>query len=180
MRALHKLAPFHHSKNSVADALLIEIFRRTWLSGDRSQGDRYVFVTHNTKDFSSPKDGRAPHPDMADCFDTTFAVYSTSLEAALTENDPDAAAEIAENDFPEESRSGREILAAEQRFFDLIWYERKLARGYSVTTDTRQHIETTYAENELGPYTDFEWGMLNGKLSALRWVMGDEWDFLDT
>jgi len=26
----------------------------------------------------------------------------------------------------------------------------------------------------------FEWGMINGKLSALRWVMGDEWDMLDT
>jgi len=31
-----------------------------------------------------------------------------------------------------------------------------------------------------GPYSDFEWGMINGKLSALRWMLGDEWDMLDT
>jgi hypothetical protein len=32
----------------------------------------------------------------------------------------------------------------------------------------------------LGPWSDFDWGMLNCKLSAVRWVLGEEWDFLDT
>ena len=40
--------------------------------------------------------------------------------------------------------------------------------------------KSTYGAENLGPYDKFEWGMLNGKRSALRWVLGGEWDFLDT
>ncbi len=42
-----------------------------------------------------------------------------------------------------------------------------------------EKVEDKYGD-DLGPWTDFEWGMINGKLSALRWVLGDEWDMLDT
>lgn len=35
-------------------------------------------------------------------------------------------------------------------------------------------------KKNVGPWTDFEWGMLNGKLSALRWSLGEDWDMLDT
>lgn len=40
--------------------------------------------------------------------------------------------------------------------------------------------EEEFGADELGPWTDFEWGMLSGKLSAIRWVLGDDWDMLDT
>jgi len=41
-------------------------------------------------------------------------------------------------------------------------------------------VEKDIGIENLGPFDDFEWGMINGKLSALRWVLGDEWDMLDT
>ena len=43
-----------------------------------------------------------------------------------------------------------------------------------------KRTEEELGPDNIGPWDDFEWGMLNGKLSALRWVMGDEWDMLDT
>ena len=37
-----------------------------------------------------------------------------------------------------------------------------------------------YGRN-IGKYMDdWEWGFVNGKLSALRWVLGEDWDMLDT
>ena len=81
-------------------------------------------------------------------------------------------------------------------FFDRIWHHRSLQHEYrlrdaddeqelkrlrAIAGPGRTRVEGTYTEpGELGPYTDFELGMLNGKLSALRWVLGSEWDFLDT
>jgi hypothetical protein len=41
-------------------------------------------------------------------------------------------------------------------------------------------VEDRYGPNNVGPWNDWDWGFINGKLSALRWLLGSEWDFLDT
>jgi len=46
--------------------------------------------------------------------------------------------------------------------------------------EAARETEEEVGLDNLGPWSDFEWGMVNGKLSALRWVMGDDWDMLDT
>jgi hypothetical protein len=44
----------------------------------------------------------------------------------------------------------------------------------------RRRVAANWLAAQLGPYTDFELCMLNGKLSMLRCVLGSEWDFLDS
>lgn len=91
-------------------------------------------------------------------------------------------------------RSQNEILAAEQEFFDKVWYSRHSMLAHLVESGRKKvdpgiwqgalraasEVRKRYGEDELGPYDDFEWGILSGKLSALRWVLGDHWDMLDT
>lgn len=179
-RGLSKQAPFHQGRNSVADAVLIETYRHVSAGELPDPADRYGFVTHNTKDFSDPQDRRRPHPDLLECFAGPHSGYFTRLEDALVLHVPEASELLDELDFEVDPRSGGEILAAEQRLFDLIWYQRSVSSMHPAGEPARHRIEATYPVEELGPHSDFEWGMLNGKLSALRWVLGDEWDFLDT
>jgi hypothetical protein len=88
-------------------------------------------------------------------------------------------------------RSVKTILKAEEEFFTKVWYGRKKTAGQYRAERTPEDIiqgmskakkaaEKKYGKANLGPWNDFEWGMLSGKLSALRWVLGDDWDMLDT
>jgi hypothetical protein len=81
-------------------------------------------------------------------------------------------------------RTRNAIDEAAGEFFDQVWYDRHQSRQQTRKTQVGEEaarcIEDTYGKAKLGPYDDFEWGMINGKLSALRWVLGFEWDMLDT
>lgn len=51
---------------------------------------------------------------------------------------------------------------------------------YKAAKAAALRVEKRRGKENLGPWTDFEWGMISGKLSAIRWMLGDEWDMLDS
>ncbi|MDP2807198.1 MAG: hypothetical protein Q8O74_03550, partial [bacterium] len=91
-------------------------------------------------------------------------------------------------------RTEEEIISAMNEFTDRLWYDRhqllrqrvkkKLTRVdptiWKGALKAAKAVEKKYGVENLGSQSDFDWGMLNGKLSALRWVFGDDWDMLDT
>ena len=206
-RAIKNKAPFHRQRNSMNDALLIEIY------GDqqRGRGGHYVFVTHNIKDFSHMGENeQKPHPDIAKFF-SSKGHHFTKLGDALNKFRPDEFSDVMiEQTWFEPPRRYVEISENIEKLREQVSYNRhqvwneKLKNGEARLIDDREErgkdpfglrirrgvwegaersarrVEQKYGLEELGPWDDFEWGMINGKLSALRWVLGDEWDMLDT
>jgi hypothetical protein len=210
-RAIANRAPYHRSKNSAGDAIIIEIYA-DHVAADQQPDMRLAFVTHNVRDFSEPAgDHRKPHPDLLPLFDGTVSTYSISLIDVIKEVGQDL---LADHDLEFngmfQPRRLSEIMEAEHLLFRQVWYNRhwnlrsEIERGehhvvpeekysrnpyrHDLTLDTvweralaaAKRTEDEVGIENLGPWDDFEWGMLNGKLSALRWIMGDEWDMLDT
>ena len=200
-RGLDKRAPFTADKNSVADAVLIEVYAS---QVSRASGsDVHAFITSNYRDFSVPNgDRRQPHPDLAGLFDGARSRYAYQIEGlheVLIEQFGDEYLEEQEEvDFligEEEPRTLAEIIEVEQEFFDRVWYVRSIAyddKGElpgDIRTGlmaNRERVEARYGRDGLrkaiGPGHEETWqyGYISGKLAALRWVLGSEWDFLDT
>lgn len=200
-RALEKRAPFHKNKNSVADALIIEGYATAVAEADLLQ-DPHTFVTTNHEDFSAENgDRRLPHPDLSEIFAAEGSDYRLGVDGLLAAISDyfgeDHLSDVNQHwNFFEDPRRLDEILSAENDLFDRVWYHRslqadirwrrqgnaaELKREQEIAGPARARIEAKFeGQDMLGPYSDFELGMLNGKLSALRWILGSEWDSLDT
>lgn len=92
------------------------------------------------------------------------------------------------------SRSVKKIFIELMILEDKLWFNRhqvlksKVHQGLTHVDEkvwqdaliAAQRILSRYPAGALGPWTDFEWGMINGKISTLRWLLGNEWDWLDS
>lgn len=94
-------------------------------------------------------------------------------------------------------RNDKSILAMYRELWDKVWYNRqkvrlqKISAGEVKLTEMDKHLlksnekvlremEEKYGKENL-QWDDFEWGLLSGRMSALAWVMGSEWEeSLDT
>jgi pyrimidine deaminase RibD-like protein len=106
---------------------------------------------------------------------------------------------IPDEDFPGEMwplilrRNDNDIIAAYEEFRDKvrwnrhqIWIQKAQESGKPLTPDAQsildlkkrlcKEIEDKYGVENLG-WDDFEWGFLQGKMAALAWVLGAEWEW---
>jgi hypothetical protein len=113
----------------------------------------------------------------------------TDLQRMLEEHDT-----FVERYLRAHLRTKSEILTAEHEFMERVWYERKLVYLANIADGTEQEAPPEIMEGmrrgmqkaeaqyggKLEVEDPFEWGMINGKLSALRWMLGEDWDELYT
>jgi hypothetical protein len=207
---LHLAPCHHENKNSIADAIIIETYREcveAGIAGDRfafvtHNKHDFSVLTGNHK---LPHPDLAP---LFTKIKSLYFVHLGDLLSRVAPNVTRQL--LWEYTWEEEPRGLTEIQAEVEKLTKQVWYNRHKSvdaeikqghhrivtrqeweefqdsQGTTVDTVWRSavaaaiRIERQLGHGNVGPWTDFEWGMITGKLSALRWALGEDWDMLDT
>lgn len=209
-RCLYGEAPCHRDRGSIADAILFEVFDELRQEPVRDHIAFGFATSNHTDFSDPNGDNRDPHPVLAHAFnDRSHYILDIAKFVEETDPGALEIGDL-EIGFSPEFRTLSELTEAENLLFRQVWYNRHMNLRYRVeqgiqkivpddelsrsdfipnrtsasvwksALEAAERTEQEVGIDNLGPWEDFEWGMLNGKLSALRWVLGDEWDMLDT
>ena len=81
-------------------------------------------------------------------------------------------------------RKQKEIIEYMDEAFDKVWIVRSIHSNPCENADFEkkrtENIERILSKYKNVPENDWEYGYWSGILASLRWVLGDEKDFLDT
>jgi hypothetical protein len=209
-RAIDKRAPFHRQNNGMADAVLIEIYADVASERQASTRYAFVSHNtkdfgHPAANANLPHPDLAG--SFSRVRSLYFTKLGAALRRADPHAFADL---MIESEWLDEPRRLNEIVDAIDVLWDQVWYTRhqvmieRVGSGemkvveketfpvkdhrtrplqrdvLKAAREAAKRVEKRRGVENLGPWDTFEWGMINGKLSALRWVLGDEWDFLDT
>jgi hypothetical protein len=207
-RATSKQAPFHNGKNNFADAVVIEIYAEM-AQGSRGRcalvtHNKRDFSLPNGNEKLPHVDFAGIFSKIKSRY---FIKLVDALRAVRPHEFAEA---MYEEEFSFEPRRATEISDAVGELTLKVWYNRHKVREEAIadgrtklvekeTFPVKDHntrpiqrdiwegalksakkVEKQLGLKNLGPWDDFEWGMINGKLSALRWVFGEDWDELYT
>jgi len=196
---------FFRGEQSIAVALA-ELSDRAWRDAHRewlaqiATGDirltaeiesNLAYVKGQLQDIDE-RYGKVDKSDHFDCGMTSGKLQALLwLEGEEWENDD----LVREDDEPFViRRSWSEVFKQQEILFQKVWWNRHQTFLYNISIGTEsigcehsfaaakkaaRRIERRFGKKNLG-WSDFDWGILNGQFSALRWVLGDEWDNLDT
>jgi hypothetical protein len=74
-------------------------------------------------------------------------------------------------------RGDDSIKKAYDRLWAKVWWNRHMASGEAAAgRDAARVIEEKYGLDFLEPGDDVEWGVCTGKMMALAWILGAEWE----
>lgn len=209
-RAIQRKAPFHRDKNSINDALLIEAYAAFIAKDDKPGRRFAFVTHNYRDFSDPLGNQKLPHPDFSGIFSARKSRYFINIGDALSTMplEGPTAWMFETNDQP--TRSMSDILDAIDELATKIWYDRHMVSRYKIEQGVEKvvpklpdvpwpkrknliqadiwagalksaaKVEKRFGKENLGPYSKFDWGTMNGKLSALRWVLGDDWDMLDT
>jgi hypothetical protein len=77
-------------------------------------------------------------------------------------------------------RPEREVRRAEQEAFERLWHARHTEDGEPAEGLWQAHLLREFHGENMHGLDETGVARLEGTLSALRWVLGDEWGNLDT
>jgi hypothetical protein len=205
---IERKAPFHRQRNGMNDAILVETYADMVGGKIGAQRFAFVThnVKDFSDPTGNPSLPHPDLSHLfTGTRSRYFTTLGEALRGIRPEQYADLEIEQEQPDRPR--RRIAEIVAAEHLFFEKVWYNRhilfreKVERGrveivekgtfpfkdrrgaiqrdiWEAVLRAGKRLEERHGPENLGPWSDFEWGMINGRLSALRWVLGDEWDML--